>query len=104
MKNDQYAAKGETFVMEEDPSKNGFYRPLVIREKVERRGRWGSNRSYSLPSRDTSFWDYDGYTPYWYQNMRKHNRNRWKFLAIVLIVSHVLNAKLPALLSVLVQP
>ncbi len=104
MKNDQYAAKGETIVMEEDPSKNGFYRPPVIRDQDERRSRWGSNRSYDLSSNDTSFWDYAGYTPFWYQKMRKHNRNRWKFLIIVLIASHILNAKLPALLSVLIQP
>ena len=99
MNNEQYTAKGETFVMEEDPSRRGIYYPVVIRDRDEKRGRWRSYRSDYESSNDTSFWDYGGYVPQWYWKKCRHNRNRWKFVVFLLIVSHIVDAKLPLLLA-----
>ncbi len=108
MQNEQDTAKGETFVMEEDPSRKGYYRPLAIRRGDERssrnRGGWSSNRSYYQPRSNSKFGTYRGYIPYWYRDLKEHQWDRWKLIGITALVSPVLLAKLPMLLKFLVQP
>jgi len=108
MNNEQYTAKGETFVMEEDPSRNGFYRPLVIHVKDKngsrKGGGWRSYRSYYQPRTGAKFGNYKGYVPYWYRDLRDHQWDRWKLIGVTALVAPVLFEKLPALLRVFLQP
>ncbi len=111
MRNDQYTnSQGETYVYREDLSRDGFYRPLAIvvnEDSGARRSSWRkprSYRSYSSRRRQPRFWNYKGYVPYWFQDLCESVMDRVKVVLITAIISPILFAKLPALLSVLFQP
>src|SRR5690349_13446711 len=108
MNYEQYTRpKGETYVLGEDITRDGFSRPVVI--EVNRRGRGDgyqrrSYRSDYWPRRsDPDFGNYTGYVPQWYRNLNKHKTDRRKLIAITAIASAIMSAKLPLVLS-LFQP
>lgn len=118
MNYDQYTrTKGETYVLEEDITRDGFRRPVVI-EMNRGRGRkgdgyqWRSYRSdYWNRHEDPDFKNYVGYMPDWYRRFRKHEvirqAEKWKqrkLLVVTALVSPILFAKLPLVLSLLFQP
>jgi hypothetical protein len=111
MRNEQYtSANGETYVLGEDFSRDGFRRPVVIQVKTEREGRGGGSnpgfyQSRSWPNRnDPPFGSYEGYVPQWYRKLRKHKVDRMKLIGITAIVSPIVVAKLPLLFQLLFQP
>lgn len=101
----QRTAKGETFVMEEDPSTPGLYRPVVIMDEKRPgyRGRWSANQRYYSPRRASQFGTYRGYIPYWYQDLKAHQWDRRKLIAITAVASPIILTVLPRLLA-LFQP
>lgn len=110
MRNEQYTSQGETYVLGEDFSRDGFRRPVVIQVKTGRGGRGGDGnssfyQSKSWPSRnDPPFGNYKGYVPDWYRKMREHKVDRMKLIGITAIVSPIVVAKLPLLFQLLFQP
>jgi hypothetical protein len=101
MKNTQYTAKGETFVMEEDPSSPGLYRPVLSmgQRQSQSRGGRSSYPSYYRPRSNSKLGTYRGYIPYWYRDYLEHKWDRQKLIGITAVVSPIILTVLPRLLG-----
>lgn len=110
MKDEQYTAKGETFVIEEDFSKDGIRRPVVIHVNAGRGDRSGGYDSGFYRSRDwidryePPFGTYTGYVAPWYRKLHAHREDRRSLMIITAVVSPIVVAKLPLLFQLFYQP
>jgi hypothetical protein len=111
MHDEQYTGpKGETYVLEEDPSRNGFYRPLVIKGTNGGRGRkfrYGDHLTYRPKSSSRSFVKLFGqwfFIEPWALKILSVFWDRTKLIVIVAIISPILFEKLPILLRFFFQP
>ena len=110
MRDEQFTNRqGETYVLGEDFSKDGPYRPLVM--QGDGRKQWqpykrnsGSYQSYSSRRHQARFLNYKGYVPYWFQDLFESVWDRIKLIAITAIISPIVFEAMPVLLKALFQP
>ena len=104
---DQYAHRGETYIMCTDSNGNVFFRPEIRgrrrRGKRQGRNRWKGHSYRSDFRHQRRFMGHKGYIPDWFIDLFDSVWDRMKLIWITAIASPILFLKLPLVLE-LFQP